>query len=375
MLLARPMAPLLILTRRSPHLRHHRAARRRADCRSRRASGSASSAATARAKSTLLKIAAGLVEPDSGERFFQPGATIRYLPQEPDFSGFATLGDFVRAGLAPGDDPQRVGGPAARGRAHRRREARPSLRRRGAARGTGARAGARARRAAARRADEPSRPCRPSNGWRASSPRCARRWCSSAMTGASSRGCRARRCGSTAGARARLDQGFAQLRGMARRDARAGRDRPPQARPHDRRRARLGALRRQRAAQAQPGAPGGTHGAAPRAQRTAPRRGRRQARSGGRREFRHARRQGVPRRQSPMATGRREAISLIRMLKGNRVGVVGANGSGKTTLVNLLTGTLEPEAAIGEARHQCADRALDQDRAQAARRTPRSPKC
>ena len=41
-------------------------------------------------KSTLLKIAAGLVESDSGSRFVQPGATIRYLPQEPDFSGFAT---------------------------------------------------------------------------------------------------------------------------------------------------------------------------------------------------------------------------------------------------------------------------------------------
>jgi len=35
-------------------------------------------------KSTLLKIAAGLVQPDSGSRFVQPGATIRYLPQEPD---------------------------------------------------------------------------------------------------------------------------------------------------------------------------------------------------------------------------------------------------------------------------------------------------
>src|SRR5207302_8617297 len=34
-------------------------------------------------KSTLLKIAAGLVEPDGGSRFVQPGATIRYLPQEP----------------------------------------------------------------------------------------------------------------------------------------------------------------------------------------------------------------------------------------------------------------------------------------------------
>src|SRR5216683_3321195 len=55
-------------------------------------------------KSTLLKIAAGLVEPDSGSRFVQPGATIRYLPQEPDFSGFATTLAYVEAGLGPGDD-------------------------------------------------------------------------------------------------------------------------------------------------------------------------------------------------------------------------------------------------------------------------------
>jgi ATP-binding cassette subfamily F protein uup len=55
-------------------------------------------------KSTLLKIAAGLVEPDRGSRFLQPGATIRYLPQEPDFSGFATTLAYVEAGLGPGDD-------------------------------------------------------------------------------------------------------------------------------------------------------------------------------------------------------------------------------------------------------------------------------
>src|ERR1700730_2808540 len=55
-------------------------------------------------KSTLLKIAAGLVEPDSGSRFVQPGATIRYLQQEPDFSGFATTLAYVEAGLGPGDD-------------------------------------------------------------------------------------------------------------------------------------------------------------------------------------------------------------------------------------------------------------------------------
>ncbi|KWV49637.1 elongation factor 3 [Bradyrhizobium macuxiense] len=55
-------------------------------------------------KSTLLRIAAGLVEPDSGSRFVQPGATIRYLPQEPDFAGHATTLSYVEAGLGPGDD-------------------------------------------------------------------------------------------------------------------------------------------------------------------------------------------------------------------------------------------------------------------------------
>jgi len=55
-------------------------------------------------KSTLLKIAAGLVERDSGTTFRKPDATIRYLPQEPDFSGFARVSDYVEAGLAPNDD-------------------------------------------------------------------------------------------------------------------------------------------------------------------------------------------------------------------------------------------------------------------------------
>ncbi len=59
-------------------------------------------------KSTLLKIAAGLIEPDSGQRFVQPGSTIRYLPQEPDFSGFATSMAYVLDGLGPSDDPYRA---------------------------------------------------------------------------------------------------------------------------------------------------------------------------------------------------------------------------------------------------------------------------
>src|SRR5580693_8935212 len=59
-------------------------------------------------KSTLLKIAAGLMEADSGESFAQPGATIRYLPQEPNLSGYASTRDYVEAGLQPGDDPNRA---------------------------------------------------------------------------------------------------------------------------------------------------------------------------------------------------------------------------------------------------------------------------
>jgi len=55
-------------------------------------------------KSTLLKIAAGTVEPDRGSVFLQPGATVRYLPQEPDFSGFETTLAYVEAGLGPADD-------------------------------------------------------------------------------------------------------------------------------------------------------------------------------------------------------------------------------------------------------------------------------
>jgi ABC transport system ATP-binding/permease protein len=50
-------------------------------------------------KSTLLRIAAGLVEADTGERFAQPGATIQYLPQEPDLAGFATTLAYVEAGF------------------------------------------------------------------------------------------------------------------------------------------------------------------------------------------------------------------------------------------------------------------------------------
>ncbi len=59
-------------------------------------------------KSTLLKIAAGLVEPQDGEVFRQPTATVRYLPQAPDWQGFSTVRAYVEAGLGPADDINRV---------------------------------------------------------------------------------------------------------------------------------------------------------------------------------------------------------------------------------------------------------------------------
>ncbi len=50
-------------------------------------------------KSTLLKVISGLLEPDYGDVFRQPGLKISYMPQEPDFSGFKTLKEVVLAGL------------------------------------------------------------------------------------------------------------------------------------------------------------------------------------------------------------------------------------------------------------------------------------
>ncbi|RUV11754.1 ABC-F family ATP-binding cassette domain-containing protein, partial [Mesorhizobium sp. M1A.F.Ca.IN.022.04.1.1] len=56
----------------------------------------------------LLKIVAGLIEPQDGEVFRQPSATVRYLPQMPDMDGFASVRAYVEAGLGPADDPHRA---------------------------------------------------------------------------------------------------------------------------------------------------------------------------------------------------------------------------------------------------------------------------
>ncbi|APX88498.1 elongation factor 3 [Brevirhabdus pacifica] len=55
-------------------------------------------------KSTLMKIMAGLIEPDSGERTLAPATSVGYMEQDPDLSGFATLGEFAASGLEPGEE-------------------------------------------------------------------------------------------------------------------------------------------------------------------------------------------------------------------------------------------------------------------------------
>ena len=52
-------------------------------------------------KSTLLRIAAGALRPDSGELFLQPGASLRFLPQEPDLSGYPSALAYAESGLDP----------------------------------------------------------------------------------------------------------------------------------------------------------------------------------------------------------------------------------------------------------------------------------
>ena len=57
-------------------------------------------------KSTLLKVIAQEIEPDAGEIFVQPGVKVSYMPQDPDFSGFATLRDVVLSGLPENERSQ-----------------------------------------------------------------------------------------------------------------------------------------------------------------------------------------------------------------------------------------------------------------------------
>ncbi|MEM1106626.1 MAG: ABC-F family ATP-binding cassette domain-containing protein [Pseudomonadota bacterium] len=76
-------------------------------------------------KSTLMKLVAGSVEPDRGEVWIQPGSGAAFVAQEPDFAPFSTLLDFASQGLPdrfraeaeltelgldPGAEPSRLSG-------------------------------------------------------------------------------------------------------------------------------------------------------------------------------------------------------------------------------------------------------------------------
>ncbi|MGY6694785.1 MAG: ABC-F family ATP-binding cassette domain-containing protein [Roseinatronobacter sp.] len=54
-------------------------------------------------KSTLMKVMAGLVEADRGARSLAPGVRVGYMEQDPDFSGFDTLGAFAMQNLDPAE--------------------------------------------------------------------------------------------------------------------------------------------------------------------------------------------------------------------------------------------------------------------------------
>jgi ATP-binding cassette subfamily F protein uup len=124
-------------------------------------------------KSTLLKIAAGLMQPDGGTRFIQPGATIRYLPQEPDLSGFTTTLAYVEAGMGPGDDPYRaISLLTELGLSGEENPANPTC--------------------CCSTSRRTTSTCPRSNGWKPNSGGCAPGWCSSAMTGGCSPRCHAR---------------------------------------------------------------------------------------------------------------------------------------------------------------------------------------
>ena len=312
-------------------------------------------------KSTLLKIAAGLVEPDGGSRFVQPGATIRYLPQEPDFGDHATTLAYVEAGLGPGDDHyqaryllEQLGLHGDEDPAHV--------------------SGGEARRAALARVlapspdilllDEPTNHLDlPTIEWlegELESRRCAlviishdRRFLSnlSRATAWLDRG-----------QIRQIDRGFSRVRGLARRGAGRGGARPAQARPQDRQRGALAALRRLRP---------------PQAQRQAARQSARAARPAAQLSRRRPATptSPPPKPTNPASSSSRPRTSArpmasrtivdgfsIRVQRGDRIGIVGPNGAGKTTLIDMLTGGSPPDSGTIRLGANIEMATLDQHR-------------
>ncbi len=310
-------------------------------------------------KSTLLKIAAGFTDPDSGERFVQPGVTVRYLAQEPNFSGAETLGEYAHAGLSPGDDPHRVSYllNALGLTGHEK---------------TGQVSGGEARRAALARVlapspdilllDEPTNHLDlPAIEWleaELASMRSAlvlishdRRFLSSLSR-------------STLwldhGATRLLNRGFAQFESW--------RDELLEQEELERHKLDRKIVQEEHWLR---------YGVSARRKRNV----KRLAGLGDLRKQKRERRRVstlkmaaseaelsgtlvIEAKRASMAYGGKTVVDdfSIRILRGDRIGVVGANGSGKTTLLNLLTGRLEPDSgtvAVGANVHMAS---LDQDR-------------
>lgn len=54
-------------------------------------------------KSTLLKMIAGLIASDEGTRFLRPRQSVGYMDQDPDLSGYTTLEDYACSSLDPNE--------------------------------------------------------------------------------------------------------------------------------------------------------------------------------------------------------------------------------------------------------------------------------
>jgi ATP-binding cassette subfamily F protein uup len=315
-------------------------------------------------KSTLLKIAGGLLEPDRGTRFVQPGRTVRYLPQEPDLSRFASIRAFVEAGLAPADDRNRahaligqLGLDGERGTAHL--------------------SGGEARRAALAQVLAPSPDIllldEPTN--HLDLP--AIEWLENELAGfrgalvliSHDRRFLERLSRVTVwldrGTTRRLDAGFAQFeawrdqvleeeetaqhklaRKIAREDDWVRYGVSGRRKRNQRRLAELGALRAQkRAFRAAPGAVKMTLS-----------------------ESGHASALLIKADNLSKSFGETQVLRdfSLRLLRGDRLAVIGPNGSGKTTLLNILTGALPPDGGTLKRAPELRIATLDQSRASLA---------